>query len=444
MIDAVPLAHGLGGQQDLPIPLSLAVTGSVAALVVSFTVLAVAWRRPRYDGRPGLALPALGRLVLSGPFQAALKVLGLLFLAYTVMVATLGEDLLTNPIFGIFLVWLWVGVVPASILLGPAFKAISPHRTLVELLARATGADPEDGIASYPAPLGYWPAALGLLAFVWFELIYPFSTELGPVRLWLAAYFGVMLVGGAVFGTRFFERADPFEVYSSLLARLSPWGVEPDAVSRRRLLLRSPLANLDATVARPGLVAVVSVLLGSTAYDSFREAAFWVRWVQTSDVSPTLVANLAMLGTILLVAGLFTAACMLTPVGGGTDRRALPAAFAHAVVPIIAGYMVAHYATYWFERGQVTLAQVSDPFSDGADWFGTAGLGVDYWLSEHPEFLATLKVVAVVLGHVVGVVASHERAVGLLPRRHQLTGQLSLLVVMVVFTAGGLSLLFAG
>lgn len=444
-IDPVPVAHGLGGQQDLPVPLSLAIAGSVAALVVSFTVLAVAWRSPRYVGRPALPVPALGRVVLSGPFQAALKVLGLLLLAYTVMVATLGEDLLTNPVFGIFLVWLWVGIVPASLLLGPAFRAISPHRTLVELLARATGADPADGVAAYPARLGYWPAALGLLAFVWFELIYPFSTELGPVRLWLAAYLGVMLVGGAVFGTRFFERADPFEVYSSLLAGLSPWAVEPAEEGRgRRLLLRTPLANLDTTVARPGLVAVVAVLLGSTAYDSFREATPWVRWVQASAYSPTLVANVAMLGTILLVAGLFTAACVLTPVRAGTARRDLPAAFAHAVVPIVAGYMVAHYATYWYERGQVTLAQVSDPFSNGSDWFGTAGLGVDYWLSEHPGFLATSKVVAVVLGHVVAVVASHERAVGLLPRRHQLTGQLALLVVMTVFTAGGLSLLFAG
>ena len=442
LTDAVPLAHGLGGQKDLPIPLSLAVTGSVAALVISFTVLAAAWRHPRYAGRPALHVPALGSVVLSAPFQATLKVLGLLFLAYTVMVATLGADLLTNPVFGILLVWLWVGIVPASLLLGPAFKAISPHRTLIGLLARATGADPGDGIADYPARLGYWPAALGLLAFVWFELVYPFNTELGPVRLWLAAYLGVMLVGGAVFGTRFFARADPFEVYSSLLAKMSPWAVEADADGAERLLLRSPLANLDTTAPRPGLVAVVAVLLGSTAYDSFREAAFWVRLVQTSDLDPTLVAHATMLGTIVLVGALFAVACVLTPVSAG--RRALPAAFAHAVLPIVAGYMVAHYTTYWFERGQLTLAQVSDPFSNGSDWFGTAGLGVSYWLSEHPQLLATLKVVAVVLGHVVGVVASHERAVGLLPRRHQLTGQLALLVVMVVFTAGGLSLLFAG
>ena len=439
VLDAVPRAHGLGGQQDLPIPLSLAVAGSVAALVVSFTVLAVAWRTPRYAGRAtGVAVPVLGRVVLSVPFQTALKVLGLLFLAYTVMVAVAGRDLLTNPVFGIFLVWLWVGIVPASLLLGPAFRAISPHRTLVGLLTRATGGRDGAGVAAYPERLGYWPAAAGLLGFVWFELIYPSATELGPVRLWLAAYLGVMLVGGAVFGPRFFERADPFEVYSSLLARLSPWAVEDG-----RLLLRSPLANLDTTVARPGLVAVVAVLLGSTAYDSFREAAGWVRWVQGSDLAPALVANVAMLGTIVLVGVLLSTACVLTPVREGTARRALPDLFAHAVVPIVAGYMVAHYTTYWWERGQVTLAQVSDPFSTGADWFGTAGLGVDYWLSQHPTFLASLKVAAVVVGHVLGVVASHERAVTLLPPRHQLTGQLALLVVMVVFTAGGLSLLFA-
>jgi hypothetical protein len=68
---------------------------------------------------------------------------------------------------------------------------------------------------------------------------------------------------------------------------------------------------------------------------------------------------------------------------------------------------------------------------------------VNYWLSYQPRLLATVKVLGVVLGHVLGVVAAHDRAVALLPRRHQLTGQLPLLVVMVVFTVGGLYLLFA-
>ena len=43
----------------------------------------------------------------------------------------------------------------------------------------------------------------------------------------------------------------------------------------------------------------------------------------------------------------------------------------------------------------------------------------------------------------VGVLAAHDRAIKLLPRRHQLTGQLPLLVAMGGFTVGGLYLLFA-
>ena len=68
---------------------------------------------------------------------------------------------------------------------------------------------------------------------------------------------------------------------------------------------------------------------------------------------------------------------------------------------------------------------------------------VNPWLSYHPTFVATVKVLAVVTGHVLGVVAAHERAVRLLPVRHQLTGQLPLLFAMVGFTVGGLYLLFA-
>ena len=108
------------------------------------------------------------------------------------------------------------------------------------------------------------------------------------------------------------------------------------------------------------------------------------------------------------------------------------------------GYLVAHYFRYAFEVGQATLIYASDPLGTGRDLLGTGDASVNYGLSYHPTLLATIKVSAVVLGHVLGVVAAHDRAVRLLPRRHQLTGQLSLLVAMVMFTAGGLYLLFAG
>jgi hypothetical protein len=438
-------AHGIGGSKDLPIPLGLTIAGAVAALTVSFTVLAVAWRTPRYDADTtgGPAPAALARLVDSRGWFVAWRAFGMLAFAYTVMVAVHGLDSLINPFFGIFYVLLWVGFVPASLLFGPAYKAISPVRTINAAFARLTGGDPAKGVFTYPERLGHWPAALGLYAFVWMELVYPFATELGPVRLWCAAYVAVMLVGGALFGDTFYEHADPFEAYSTLVSRMSVWG-------RRgtRLWVRSPLANLDTTPVKPGLVALTSVLFGSTAFDSFKDSTRWVKFIQGDFMAnhhwaPKVFTNLGLLGFVLAVAVVFTVGTMLTGVGPDQPRRQLPSQFAHSIVPIVIGYVFAHYLTYLLEVGEQTIVYLSDPFSTGANWFGTSNLQVSYFFAYHPTALATIKVLAVVVGHVVGVIAAHDRAIHLLPRKHQLTGQLSLLVAMIFFTAGGLYLLFA-
>jgi hypothetical protein len=438
------LAHGIGGSKDLPIPLELTIAGAVAALTVSFTVLAVAWRTPRYDGdRTGRPAPTwLARLVDSRPWFLGWRAFGMVAFGYTAMVAIGGEDTLINPLFGIFYVLLWVGFVPASLLLGPAYKAISPVRTINAAFAKLTGGDPEQGVFTYPERLGTWPAALGLYAFVWMELVYPFATELGSVRLWCAAYVAAMLLGGALFGNTFYEHADPFEVYSTLVSRMSVWGRRG-----KQLVIRSPLANLDTTPVKPGLVAVTAILFGSTAFDSFKDSTRWVKFIQGDYVQDhgltQLSNNLGLLGFVLLVALVFTVGTMLTGVGPDRPRRELPTQFAHSIVPIVIGYVIAHYLTYLLEVGEQTIVYMSNPFSDGSDWFGTADWQVSYFFSYHPTALATLKVVAVVVGHVVGVIAAHDRAIRLLPKKHQLTGQLSLLVAMICFTAGGLYLLFS-
>lgn len=446
-------AHGLGGAKDLPIPSELAIAGAVAALVVSFTVLAVAWREPRYDpatsGRPAPAW--LDGLVSSRGFAVFTRTVGMVFFLYVGAAAVLGKDTLVNPFLGTFYALLWVGLVPASLLLGPFFKAVSPARTIALLLAKASGVPEGEGMRPYPERLGYWPAAAGLFAFVWLELCYPHSTDVGPVRLWCALYLAIMLIGSAVWGTRFLERADPFEVYSSMVARLSVWGRRETVGTvpgeadrdRGRLVLRSPLANLATLRARPGLVAVVGVLFGSTAFDSFRESTPWLTFVQSLSTSRVLPDTLGLLAFCGGVVAILAVATMATGVTSDTPRRALPDLFAHSIVPIIVGYIAAHYLTFLFEYGQLVVIQLSDPFTRGDNYLGTADLQVSYWISGHPTALAVVKVLAVVTGHVVGVVAAHDRAITLLPRRHQLTGQLPLLVAMVAFTAGGLYLLFA-
>ena len=283
-----------------------------------------------------------------------------------------------------------------------------------------------------------WPAAAGLFAFVWMELVYPHNVDLAPVRLWCALYLAAMIVGGALFGNTFYARADPFEVYSSLVAKMSVWGRRDGA-----LVIRSPLANLDTSEATPGLIGVVAVLFGSTAFDAFRESTRWLTFIQSTGASTYLQNNLGLLGFCVGVGLIFWLACIATGVGPEQSRRHLPSQLAVSVVPIIVGYIVAHYLSYFVEIGTQTLIQASDPLSNGSNVLGTGNWSVPYWLSYHPTFLADSKVVAVVLGHVVGVIVAHERAIKLLPKKHQLTGQLPLLGAMIAFTVGGLYLLFS-
>jgi hypothetical protein len=432
-------AHGIGGAQDLPIPAEYAVAGAAGALAVSFLVLALAWRTPRYDAATsGRDAPVPLALLADSPWlRGTARLLGLAFFLYVAWAALFGPDLLVNPVFGAVYVLLWVGIVPASLLFGPFYRAVNPLRTVHLMVTRVVGGDPDRGMYEMPRWLGYCPAAVGLFAFVWLELVHPGSTYLSPVRLWFCVYIAVMLVGSALYGSRWFGRADPFEVYSTLVGHLSPFGRRDG-----RLVLRSPLANLDAVAAAPGLVAVVAVLFGSTAFDSFADSNPWLRFTQTTDLPVTVLDTGMLLLSCAAVWTTFVVATTWPRPGAGTHRRALPTLLGHSVVPIVVGYMVAHYLTYFVESGQQTLIQLSDPMATGADLLGTADLTVNYWLSSNPSFLAVSKVLAVVAGHVLGVVAAHDRAVAVLPGRHRLSGQLPLLVVMICYTVSGLYLLF--
>jgi hypothetical protein len=434
-------AHGLGGAADLPISAPLAIAGGTAALAVSFVVLLVAWKQPRFAQSGGelLVPPPLARAFDGSAWRTGLRVVGMAFFVYMLWPALFGPNDLTNPLLGVAYSWLWVGLVPLSLVFGPAVRALSPARTLLELLDKAAGRPDGEGLVEYPERLGYWPASIGLFTFVWLELIAPLGTDVGVLRLWFAAYFAAMLLGWGVFGTTWIARADPFEVYSTLVGRLAPWGRSATG----RLVVVSPLRNLSRMRPARGLVAVVAVLLGSTAYDSWRSSTTWVRYVQSNNIDVTRLGTALMVLIIVTVGVTFTLACMATPGDvEGPSRRELPGLFAHSLVPIIVGYMVAHYLTFLVEYGQQTLIYMSDPVGSGANLFGTADMEIAYWLTLNPTVLASIKVVAIVVGHVLGVIAAHDRALEVLPRRHHVTGQLALLVAMVSYTFMGLYLLF--
>jgi hypothetical protein len=332
-----------------------------------------------------------------------------------------------------------VGLVPASVLLGPVWRWLNPLRLLHAALHRAARLDPVTGALPLPLGVGWWPAAAGLLAFTWLELVHPDSATLPTLRVAIGLYAALHLLAGTVYGSHWFDRGDAFEAWSGLFGRLSPLGRHPDGTR----VLRSPLSGLDALEPAPGLVATVIVMLGSTAFDGMAGSTSWVRFAQSSPLQRPLVGTAGLLVTVALVGGLFVACTAAAGVLAGCGGGGMPAAFAHTVIPVALGYVTAHYYSLLVLEGQRAAVLLTDPLGIGANWLGTAGRAADPTLVD-PRIVADVQVLAIVIGHVLAVVLAHDRAVRLFPPGRAVISQIPLLVFMVTLTCLGLLLLFEG
>ena len=447
----VVLAHGLGGSGDLPVPYLYAMVGAAWALTFTFALVAFAWRRPRFDPlRPGHPLPAaVTKLVDARATRWTAAGLALVFALWVVAAGVWGPQSESNALLGVFYVLLWVGLVAASLAFGPVWRVISPMRTVYVLLRRVTPQRLGRPRRSYPEGWGYRPAAVGLFAFVWMELASPNSASLPWVEAWLLTYAVLMLGGAWLCGQRWLARADPFGVYSMAVSRLSPFRRNP---ATRRIVIGNPLDHLPLLPVRPGVVVMLAVLLGSTAFDSFSSSPTWRgfadRLTRAFGLAPTPTSSaLRTVGLIVFISVVAVTFSLAARATGGVDReqrRALPGQMAHSLIPIVVGYIFAHYLSYLVERGQQAAIALADPFGRGWNPLGLAHLHVAYVLSMDPPVLAGVKVACVVTGHIVAVVAAHDKALRLLPAGHQLTGQLTMMLVMVGYTFTGLYLLFGG
>jgi hypothetical protein len=239
-------------------------------------------------------------------------------------------------------------------------------------------------------------------------------------------------------------------VYSVTVSRLAPFRRNR---ATGRIVVGNPLDHLPTMPVRPGTVAVMAVLLGSTAFDSFSQSKGFRNFVDRNAGAVPLVGDSgggSLLRTVVLVAFVvvvgvtFSGAARAT--GGVTreQRRELPGRLAHCLIPIVVGYIFAHYLSYLVERGQETIVRLADPFAKGWHLLGLDSGDVVYFLSMNPTLLWGIKVACVVIGHVVAVIAAHDQALRVIPVGHQLTGQLAMMLVMVFYTLSGLYLLFGG
>jgi len=449
---ASALAHGLVGRQDLPIPRWLFGWAAAAVLVASFVALAVLWPKPRLEQAPERRVAGVPRFL-----DPLLGALGLAFFGLVVYAGFAGSQTTTNNLAPtVVFVLFWVGIPVASVLFGDVFKALNPWRAAARAVAWLAGKVSRGGLPApmpYPARLGRWPAAIGILAFAWIELVYSGRGDPSNLAVLALAYMAVQFVGMSLYGIEPWNRyGDAFGVYFGLIARMSPlrW-------TRTGLFVRQPLSGLTNLDIVPGTVALVILIIGTTSFDGFSGGPSW------GTIGPDLTSlfgdmglgqgsalelafTLGLVVVVLIVGGMYRLGVIgmgtIDPQGASTQE--LAARFAHTLVPIGLAYVVAHYFSLLAYEGQRMAYLVSDPLGTGANIFGTHNATVDYtWISATTIWY--VQVAALVIGHVAGLVLAHERALVSFDGDSQLAtrSQYWMLVVMIAFTSLGLWLLSA-
>ena len=447
-------AHGLVQRANLPIPEWLFGWAAAIVLLVSFVALAVLWPKPKLERVRWRPLPGrLGRALGSRPVEIACGVIGAGLLALVVAAGYVGSESALNNFAPTFvLITFWVGVAFASALLGDIFRAFNPWRAVGRAsgwLVTALRGGRGPGHRPYPDRLGRWPAAVGLLAFTWIELVSEWGQDPRMLATAICGYSVLTWLAMAVYGVETWaDRGETFSVYYNLLSRISPFE------TRDRVLgVRAPLGGLPRLDVRPGTVAFVLVMIGTVTFDGLSQGQVWrdlstplddelISAGMTLSDARKITGTLGLLGCVAMVSAFYSLGIAgARSVGGQLSAAKLRAAFVHSLVPIALVYVAAHYFTFLIFEGQAISYLASDPLGQGWDLFGTATNAVDYGLLSQ-ENAWYIEVGFVVLGHVAALALAHDRALVLYPqKRLAVRSQYWMLAIMVGFTTLALWLL---
>ncbi|MGN6256172.1 MAG: fenitrothion hydrolase [Solirubrobacterales bacterium] len=456
----LPVAHALASRKDLPIPAWLFAWAASIVLIASFFALSAAWRKPQFEDERRRPLGERFSAVLTSlPTQIACGAIGVFLLGLAIYAGLDGTEAPDRNFALTFLfVTCWLGFPWLSAVLGDVFRPFNPWRAVGRAAGGAFRAVAGQRAAHVPYPewLGRWPAAIGLLATVWLEVVYGASggvaVGLSPHAAGLAAliYSCYTLAMMAVFGVEeWCERGEVFSVYFGMFGRLGIFGVRDGRFYRRR-----PFSATTNWATIPGSAAVVIASIASTSFDGAQEGAFKAgieslyEWFVDRGVE--LTASLRLTDTVFML--LTFAGVGLVYQLGVRGMRTVPGApafkklrtgFAHTLIPIALAYLVAHYFSLFFFQEQAQFTYIlSDPLGTGhTDLFGTVNYTVDYKILT-ANMIWYIQVAALVIGHVIGLMLAHDRALVYWPDYRKATAsQYWMLAVMVAFTCFGLYLL---
>ncbi|MDX6581500.1 MAG: hypothetical protein QOI10_684 [Solirubrobacterales bacterium] len=455
------VGHALVGRQDLPIPEWLFAWAASAVLIVSFFALSVAWHQTRFEEAGWRAVrPWISRALVNRGVEVACGAFSVFLLGVTIWSGLNGTEAPDRNFAVTFAyVTVWLGFVVLSVAFGDVFRAFNPWRAIARVvggLFKLIAGQSAPAPLAYPERLGRWPAAFGLVAVVWLELVYGqggFQTVgLTPhtVAVAVLAYSAYTFVAMTLFGSeKWLERGETFSVYFHMFSTLSAFEVRERKLGLRRMLSATTTWVAEA----PGSIALVLFTIGATTFDGAGEGtlASPIRTVEGwfTDLGVGPLASLRISNSIFLVlslslvCGLYWAGIYgMHTVRTKLSTLELGRLFAHAFIPIALAYLVAHYFSLvvFQEQAQFSFL-LSDPLGDGSNIFGTANHGIDYGAIS-ANAIWYVQVGALIAGHVTALVLGHDRALKIYGDTRLATrSQYWMLALMVGFTSLGLFLL---
>lgn len=466
LLPGIAEAHFFVQPYTLPVPFTLYAYGAAAALLLSFVVIGWLARRPveasgaAHDAVVDAAAPGPGL----GWLPARALAVGLLLLC--IVAGFIGTP---NPFRNVNMTLFWIvfvlGLPYAVALAGDFYASANPWRTLVDTIARTTGLR-FDGLVRRPERVGYVPALLLYMGFIWLEL-FGRLTPRGLASA-LVVYTAINIVGAWTVGREsWFKRGEFFGVMLRLLGRMSPWARPWDPAERaawngRRW--RPPFAGLlDEPVRDTSLVLFVLFMLSSTAFDGLHATLPWVQvfWKHVyPDIAPWFPAApgrtyavsvqlyyawqwLWLLASPLVYLAVFVGFLWLARrmAWGQVTLGALAMRFTMSLVPIAFVYHVTHYYTLLLAQGGQIVRLVSDPFGRRWDLFGTSTLDIRPLMLD-VEWIWHTQIALILLGHIVSVYLAHLEALKIFRTpRQAIVSQLPMLALMMLFTTFGLWIL---
>lgn len=412
-------AHGIADAADTgsaPLWFVLLVGGAVVAGSFLFATLLTDHEAIRRLNELRAPLPVPTSAVEAG--AAALTALGAISLGVVVLVGLAGPaDARSNlAVLAVFGVW-WAGYTMSVYLVGNTWPSMNPWRAIADGLPRVADRDLPDH--------GDWPAALGVLGLFWIEVVSPVGDDPRLLAGVVLAYTAVTLTGAAVYGNAWFDRVDPLTRVFDCFGRLAPV-----ARSKGSLALRLPgSAAADwRTNGDVGPPLVVALLWGTT-FDGLVATPAWVAVVGPLVDAGVPAAPLYLLGLLggfaFFVVAYRTAARWSRETADSTLSADYVARwFVPALLPIAAGYHVAHFLGFLLRLSPPLSAALQAPLNPPE----TALLGL-------PEWYGSLQLLFVLGGHVFAIWVAHGLSFDLFPGRLQpIRSQYPFTAVMVLYT----------